>query len=323
MRRYAMGLGGLGVVGLAAVASASPVPLTMTSALNYDIVGTLNEVSYANTFSGNRTLNHILGQHTTTVSLYRTFTNQASVPSSAPALPDDGLITAPGGNYQISTAFEQKVGDDYVASSNVLRVIAQATNSSLLTQTATITLLPDEQKQYDDFNFLFFQARGNANGSFRTVIQVTYTDATTETVFDTGLYVSSGASSPGGTLGNAGIQGGGLLSATDTNTDVEHVLTSSSTRNTGSTGSNNAATIVDTAVSNRVNLWQMAERLDLDETKILESITFSVSASNNGRANELVIFGLNATPYTDPVPEPATLGALLMGGAALLGRRRR
>jgi|GEM_PF-980712 len=271
--------------------------LDMSAALNYDAVGTANEISWISSGhpTGNRRLSDVLGDHNLGNS-GRALTTTASL-SSASALPPYGVV----GNYMAPFIYDKTSSGQYVASPTCLRIIASAFGSTTVTTTGTVTLLSGQQLNYSNLNLLFVQNRSTSAGTFRTLITATYTDGTT-TVLDTGS-ITVAANAPGGTLGSAGVAGqGGLSIGTDTNAAVTNVFTSPyGVTTTGAPG--NFSSVIDPAVGS--NLWQLTTPLALNTSKVLKSVAFQVQAAQAGQWNELAVFGLCATPVSCP-PPPAS-----------------
>ena len=287
--------------------SAAPMSLDITASLNYDGVGTQNEITYADTKTGNHRLTDVLGQHNL-AQAGMAFTSTASL-SSGTALPPYGVI----GNYARSFAYDKNSSGTYVASPNCVHLIASATSSTTVSASITIPLTStvtdasgghsiNQEFNYNDLNFLFAQCRSTGAGTYRTIISVTYTDGTTATLKDTGA-VTVAANGVGGTIGSAGIGGqGGLNDSTDTDTTVTNEYSSPyGVVTTGSSGS--YSSVISSTVGS--NLWQMTTPLTLNSAKLLASVTFQVQASQAGQWNELTIFGLDAD-LTDYTPPPAS-----------------
>jgi hypothetical protein len=283
---------------------AAPMSLMITAACNYDAVGTQNEITYANTKTGNHRLTDILGGHNL-AQAGMALTSTASL-SSGTAMPPYGVI----GNYAGSFAYDKNSSGTYSASSNCVHLIASATSSTTVSASITIPLTStvtdasgghsvNEEYNYNDLNFLFVQCRSTGAGTYRTIISVTYTDGTTATLKDTGA-VTVAANGAGGTIGSAGIGGqGGLNNSTDTDTSVTNEYSSPYGVVTTGTSGSYSSVISSTAGS---NLWQMTTPLALTSSKVLASVTFQVQASQAGMWNELTVFGMDAdlTPYTPP-----------------------
>ncbi len=281
---------------------AALVPLDLSAAVHYDGVGTQNEI---NAHPGTTLNLTSLGDH----SLFpgeanKSYTNQGSISGTGVALPDDGKI----GSYQLVNQYDN--GTDYLTkANNIIRINARGTTSS-----AVVTLAPDEQQQYENFNFLFVSVRSsNAGFNVRSWITATYTDGTSEIVLDTGM-VTTEANTPGGTFGSAGIGGqGGWKSHVDSDPSVKLAL--AMTHIAGIAGSPARSVIREETAG----LWEMAEPIALDSTRTLESLEFSVYSSGSTRDNHLLIFAISATP----VPEPATAALVGLAAPAVLLRRRR
>jgi len=288
-------------------ATAAPMSLMITAACNYDAVGTQNEITYANTKTGNHRLTDVLGQH----NLAQTgmaLTSTASL-TSGTAMPPYGVI----GNYAGSFAYDKNTSGTYTASPNCVHLIASATSSTTVSSSITIPLIStvtdasgghsvNEEYNYNDLNFLFVQCRSTGAGTYRTIVSVTYTDGATATLKDTGA-VTVAANGVGGTIGSAGIGGqGGLNNSTDTDTTVTNEYSSPyGVVTTGASGS--YSSVISSTVGS--NLWQMTTPPALNSAKVLASVTFQVQASQAGQWNELTIFGMDAD-LTDYTPPPAS-----------------
>ena len=285
--------------GAAAVSSAyaAPMSLDLTSALNYDSVGTSNEINYvdAHNTSGNRRLTDILGGHNL-ANAGRAFTNTASL-SSGTALPTYGVV----GNF--IDAFTYDNGTGSAAVSNSVRLFASSTSSTTVTASTTITLDSNQQLNYNDLNFLFVQDRSAGAGTFTTTVTVTYTDGTSVTLDN--LSATVVANGVGGTLGSAGVNGqGGLSNSTDTDTTVTNVFSSTyGVITSGSSG--NETSVISSAAGAGTNLWQLTTPLPLNSAKVLKSVTLQVQCNQAGQWNELVVFGVDAD-MTDYTPPPAS-----------------
>jgi len=287
--------------------AAAPMSLMITGALNYDAVGTQNEITYANTKTGNHRLTDVLGQHNL-AQAGMALTSTASL-SSGTAMPPYGVI----GNFADSFAYDKNSSGTYSAAPNCVHLIASSTSSTTVSASVTIPLTStvtdasgghsvNEEYNYNDLNFLFVQCRSTGAGTYRTIVSVTYTDGTTATLKDTGA-VTVAANGVGGTIGSAGIGGqGGLNNSTDTDTTVTNEYSSPyGVVTTGASG--NYSSAISSTVGS--NLWQMTTPLPLTSTKLLASVTFQVQASQAGMWNELTIFGMDAD-LTDYTPPPAS-----------------
>jgi hypothetical protein len=279
------------------------------SVLNYDAVGTQNEITYANgtASTGNRRLTDVLGGHNLDQAGLA-FTNTDSL-AAGTALPRYNVI----GNFTGIFKYDSKSGSTYTTAKNCIHLIASATSGTVVSASVTIPLTGtvtdasgghtvNQEFNYNDLNFLFAQCRSTGAGTYRTIVSVTYTDGTTATLKDTGA-VTVVASGVGGTLGGAGIGGqGGLTNSTDSDATVTNEFSSNDGVVTTGASGNFTSTISSSAST---NLWQMTTPLPLTSSKILASVTFQVQASGTGMWNELTLFDLDAdlTPYTPP---PAT-----------------
>ena len=282
----------------------TPMALNMTGLYNYDAVGTSNEITYAT--GKNQTLATAIGGHNL-ANAGRAFTNTDSL-SSGTALPRYGVIA---NTYTDAFVYDTKSGSTYVSTPNALRIIATATSSSTVSATTTVTVNSSEQINYNNLNFLFVQNRSTGAGTYQTTVTITYTNGTT-VVKDTGA-VTVAANAAGGTFGSAGVNGqGGLSNATDTDTTVTNEFSSSY----GVVTSGSVSTISSTAGS---NLWQLTTPIALTTTLVPKSVTYTVTASGTGNWNELVVFGMAATP-TYCAPPPATDPAATLNGTFDPGR---
>ena len=276
---------------------AAPMPLDISSGLNYDAVGTKKELDWisAKYTSGDRRLADIVGGHNLANS-GRAFTTTDSL-TSGTALPRYGVI----GNYTPSFAYDNynSATANYVSGTNALRIIATATGTGTVSASGTITLLAGQQLGFTNLNLLFVQSRSASAGTYRTTITATYTDGTTSVVFDSGT-ATVAANTTGGTLGSAGVAGqGGLTNNTDADATVANIFSSPYGVHTlGSAG--NQYSVIDASAGS--NLWQMSTPLSLNPAKALKSLTFQVQAAQSGNWNELVIFGLCANPANCPAP---------------------
>jgi len=308
--------------------SYSQVQIDMSAAYNYDAVGTADEVSWSSAanFPGqNRRLSDTIGNHSLSSAgannTTRSYVNQASAGAGKTGLPDSGAL----GGYAISQNFQNgNATDGFVPALNAARVTATATSSSLTTQSLTVTLTALQQTNYESFNILFLAGRSGSSGNYQTIITANYADFSSSIVYDSGLFTATAASQPGGSLGNAGVptlaggDGGGFATSTDSSGLVTNVLTTTSQiRSAGSAGSNTAYSLIDGNAGS--SIWELVSPIALDDSRVLQSLTFSLSASNNGRFNDLTIFGINATA----VPEPATTVLIGLGLSVVLFRRRR
>ncbi len=282
-----------GLLALTGSLHAAPMSLDLTSALNYDAVGTQNEITYCDSKTGNRRLTDILGGHNL-AQAGMALTSTASL-TSGTAMPPWGVI----GNYACPFNYDSNSSGTYSATSNCVHLIASATSGTTVSSSVTITLDSNQQLNYNDLNFLFVQCRSTGAGTYRTIVSVTYTDGSTATLKDTGA-VTVSAGGIGGTIGSAGIGGqGGLNDSTDSDTTVSNQYsTPYGVVTTGTSGS--YTSVISSTVGS--NLWQLTTPLTLTSTKVLKSVTFQVQAAQAGMWNELTILGMDAdmTDYTAP-----------------------
>lgn len=275
------------------------IHLDISSYYNYDAVGTRTEYNYVVGGGLNSYVNGYLGDHALSNS-NRTYTNQSSVPVGQVAMPDSGLLSGGGWTYQVSTAWDNGVGD--VKSNNSV-VMSAAGNT---TKSTTFTLGAGQQMNYDALNIAFVAARGGS-ATHRSYITANYTDATSQIVYDTGTV----AGTVGGTFGSAGGNSqGGFSFATDTDTSVQNLLDSSYFL--GQSGSSQSIR------SGEASVWQFSNAIALNPDKALESFTITLVSQSSGRTTSLWMFGATA----NAVPEPAA-AMMLLPLAALLRRRSR
>lgn len=305
-----------------APAGATLVQLDISDSFNYDAVGTSAEIAWANTQPGNHRLLDTVGDHD--LFSTRAYVNQASVSNPNTGLPDSGALAG----FAISQNFQNGNGvDGYTPALNIIRLATRPNSSTLVTDSITLSLDALQQTNYASLDVLFIQNRSNASGNFQTVITANYADASSAVIYDSGLFASSGANQPGGTMGNAGVNtlaggdGGGFLIGNDGSGFVQNaIVTSTSIRSAGSAGSGSAFSVIDNNVSS--SIWHLSNPLTLDESKVLESITFAVSSGVNGRQNDLFIFGVNATAIPEPTTTAMLLGVLSLGVVFAVKRRK-
>ncbi len=288
--------------------------IDLSSHLNYDAVGTQDEVTYANTFTGNRRLSDIQGEHSILNST--AYTNQGSVGTGDIGLPDDGLLGS--GKYQISTAFDN--GTDFsTPTSNILRLQANNTTPTL---TQTITLAPGEQGQYSGVNLAFSVQRAASASGYSSQISVTYSDATSSVIL---LTNGESDDTPRGTFGSNNFNTG-TDSYTFTNeapgtgetVSLSNLIATTEFLGTsGSAGSNNAQSLIRAGTT---SIWEFSNDLPLDPTKTLQSIEIQLTRGGSNRNNTLHVFG--ATLVT-AIPEPTVAAYLGLGLLSFIFLRRR
>lgn len=279
--------------------------LNINAALNYDAVVTSEEISYANTHpTTSKAVNVVLGQHSVKTaggSSGRCYVSQASLTTGF-GMPSNGVVDG----FQCATTYGNVAGNAPVP--NVVEISVTSTGTTAQAS-QTITLPASQQKPYSDLGILFCQSRSNSSSTagYRTAVSVTYTDESTQTLFDTGLVPVAANNTPGGTLGSAGVNGvGGLESASDSSSAV--ALSTSFNRGATVSGSGTSAyTNIGSTTLTR-NLWKPALPWALNSGKSLKSVTFTLAASTNGRFNSLYLFAMSATPaapanalYVNPV----------------------
>ncbi len=295
-------------VGMAMTASAGLVQLDMSSAFNYDAVGTANEIAFCNTQAGNHRLSDVLTQHSMQwSSLY--------LGDDPTGLPADGLVD--GGNFEIGKGLARRYDSaDWKPNdppmTKVHNCALVTTNNS--TGSVQVDLTAGDQRTYSDINFLLNGRRhSDAGKTYTAKVEVKYAaDAAWHTVW------SASGTATGGSFTSGGVGGqGDWHNATDS--DPTWALGFVSDRHMGAAGSD------PNRYSNIRNedryLWKFSSNLLLDETQVLESFKLTTSTNGVNRQNDFWLFAASANEFIPPpIPEPAGLGLV---GLALLALKRR
>lgn len=288
-------------------AQAGLVSLDISSAFNYDAVGTQAEIAYANTFAGqDHTLMDILGNHDMR---YR----HTYLGDHADGLPADGIID--GGNFELGRGLDRRydTADADAKQNNVIRVAANTRE----TNSAEVFLAPAEQQRYTNINFAFASQRYKLETSksydFTASVEAKYVgDSDWYTVWSS----VGGSKVLGGSFGTGTASGGVLNWQTGTDTP-EWALAHTTTLRCGSTGgAGDRSSVVRTEAT---YIWKFADNLALDSTKALEGFRVSVGTTGANRNNVVNVFAASATP----VPEPATITMTVLGLGAVASRFRR
>ncbi|NLF32399.1 MAG: PEP-CTERM sorting domain-containing protein [Planctomycetes bacterium] len=290
----------------AATASAAMQPLTISSAFNYDAVGTVEEIAYCNTFTGvDHQLTNILGQH----SMY---SGQTYLGGDG-GLPADGIID--GGNFEVGRGLTSRYATAAAdaAQSNIIRLRA----NSRETLSAEVVLPAAEQQRYSAINFAFSGERYKFEAS-----KVTHYTASIEVRYagDSAWHVLWLSTGDNATLGGSFGTGNGTsgLSSWDKNTDTaDWAVVHATEKRCGTAGSSGSR--YSNTKAGATYLWKFANDLPLDGSKTLEALRISVSTDGVNRPTGVNLFAASAVP----VPEPATAGLLALGAAGLIFRRRR
>ncbi len=295
--------------------AATYIQFDLTSYLNYDAVGTQNEVTAVNVqtpVDGTAdTVDQQLGGHN--IANRTAYTDQASVPGGQTGLPADGVLLS--GKYQISTAYDN--GTDFLtSSSNVVQILANNTNT---TQTQVFTLGLAQQAQYSSFNLAFTVQRASSASTYSSQIKVNYTDTTSTVV----MLTNDGAGDvPRGTFGSNQF----ALSADSytftneapgTGETVSMSNVHTSTYFLGLSGSGTSQ--VSSIRSGDHGIFEFANDISLDPTKTLQSIEIQLTRGGVNRDNALYVWGISGVL----VPEPGVIGLLASGSLLILLRRRK
>lgn len=345
--RSAMALAG--VLAAGGAAKAATVQLDMSSAFNFDAVGTPLEVTYgnANKVDNPRSADSadISGAVMDALAPSAAGGGNHAIPNagsiggraySSTALPVSGQYISGDRTYQLSTTWDDgttgatKVNNSIYLNARTAGTVDYATGLTYTsTRSVTLTLTAAQQQKYSDINFVLVSNRGTTNAAYETWITAMYTDSTSVDIYDsdsTSGYTGVFYTTVGGTIGSGGIgTQGGFLNPTDTNPTLTNVSSSntflsySGNINGGGTHVISAQITTDTSAPiDTVNLWRFTEALALDPTKTLQSITFNTYSSANSN-NNLVIFAASATA----APEPASMALAALSGLGVLARRRR
>lgn len=187
------------------------------------------------------------------------------------------------------------------------------------TATATLTLAPGQQGQYDAVNFVFVSSRASDASGYSSQISVTYTDASSEVIM-----LTTRANSGRGTFGSANF---GLTSDAYTFTNeapgagetvsLSNVIASTDFLGITGSGSSQRSQIRPGTAS----LWEFSQDIALDSSKTLESISFQLTRGGVNRDNRLYVAG--TTLVTIPEPNTLVLVALAFLGMFTVLRRKR
>ncbi len=303
---------------LTAPGSASVIHFNLDSVFDYDIVGTANEDSAT---GGTKVAYSALGDHNgnraaswqTPVAYVDQASADAIVGAGSTAWPTNGLIA--GGKYQLSTAFDN--GTDYLTPVDNAISFQSNFGNSINDISKVVTLSLAEQQQYTWVNVVFTAYKqSNHSGGFQSSILAEYTDGSTEMLVDTGLQTGDG-----GTFGGALVLGGGITNSTD-----DHTFANQAPNYPGTIGANlvlgmDARLASAGIAAGTASLWEFDTNLAVDSTKVLESLTIRMRAPNDSanRDGSLFVMAISG----NAVPEPATMGLLLLAGAVALGAARR